>query len=397
MMNAANRPPSPDSPSSTLYLSALQLADQLERGRDYLFDARSRRIHLTNEGLGRTKEAAQANSMVGAQHPWTLYVENALRAKLLFQRDVDYVIQDQQVMLVDQRTGRIFADRSWRDGLRQAVEAKEGVPITAENQSMARISRQRFLQLYKGMCGLTGTAKGVAREYRQVYQLPVVAVPLRTPSRRRVLPTRFFVDQTTKWSAIVDEIRAVHQTGQPVLVGTRTIQDSTLLAAKLDQLGIPYRLLNGRQDADEADVVAEAGQIGAVTVATNMAGRGTDIKLASGVPELGGLHVMACEPHESARVDRQLIGRCARQGDPGSCRLFVSAEDELIADHGPLLAHRMDRSGDPSGEIQVDLSAELARLQRRMERRAFAARRQLYARDHWLEEVVSKYAGKTSS
>jgi preprotein translocase subunit SecA len=388
---------SSDSPCSKLYVSAVELAEQLELGRDYLFDARSRRIQLTNDGMDRTNKAANANTMVGAQHPWALYVENALRAKLLLQRDVDYVIQDQQVMLVDQRTGRIFADRSWRDGLRQAVEAREGVPVTAENQSMARISRQRFLRLYTGLCGLTGTAKGVEREYRQVYQLPVVTVPLRTPSRRRVLPTRFFVDKMAKWSAIVDEVRAIHRTGQPVLVGTRTIQDSTRLAGKLDQVGVPFRLLNGRQDADEAEVVALAGQVGAVTVATNMAGRGTDIKLGSGVPDLGGLHVIACEPHESTRVDRQLIGRCARQGDPGSCRLFASAEDELIADHGPLLAHRMARSGDPSGEIQVDLTSELARLQRRMERRAFAVRRQLFARDHWLEEVVTKYAGKTSS
>ncbi len=382
---------------SEIYRAAMTVAEQMEPEQDYLLDARRSGIHVTASGAERAHAVGKTAAGHGAQHPWLQYVEQALRAKLLLKRDVDYVIQDDQVMLVDDKTGRIFADRSWRDGLRQAVETREGVTITAENRSLARISRQRYLRLYDGLCGLTGTATGVEREYWQVYRLPVVTVPLRTPSRRRFLPTRFFASGDAKWSAIVGEVQAIHRTGQPILVGTRTIQDSQLLADKLTSLAVPFQLLNGRQDADEAEVVALAGQMGAVTVATNMAGRGTDIKLGSGVSEMGGLHVIGCEPHESTRVDRQLVGRCARQGDPGSCRLYVSAEDPLIADHSPGLARRIARLAQADGEVHVDLSGDLARLQKRMEKRGYALRRQLFARDHWLEDVVSKFAERTSS
>ncbi len=382
--------------NSQLYLNARRLADQLELDQDYVLDTRQQVIQVTPSGADRIRQAATIQSNGGSQRPWSQYVEQALRAKLFLKRDVDYVIDQDLLMLVDEKTGRIFANRSWRDGLRQAVEAREGIPITAENESMARISRQRYLRLYDGLCGLTGTAEGVEREYWQVYHVPVVKVPLRTPSQRRVLPTRFFSHQQSKWAAIVADIERIHRTGQPILVGTRTIQDSELLAARLTALGVPFHLLNGRQDADEADVVATAGQAGAVTVATNMAGRGTDIKLGRGVSKLGGLHVIGCEPHDSARVDRQLIGRCARQGDPGSCQLFVSAEDRLIAQNGPAVARRMVRQSDEDGEVRVDFSTELARLQKRMERRAYATRCRLFARDRWLEEMVTKLAERTA-
>ncbi|MFO7902033.1 MAG: preprotein translocase subunit SecA [Pirellulaceae bacterium] len=325
-----------------LYLNAMRLADQLEVNRDYLLDARWKITQLTEYGAKKIRDAAALRPSAGLGRPWSQYVEQALHAKLILRRDVDYVVENDHIMLVDEKTGRIFGNRSWRDGLRQAVEAREGVHITAENESLARISRQRYLRLYQGMCGLTGTAVGVEKEYWQVYRMPVVKIPLRTPSRRHVLPTRFFADQQLKWSAIVKDIERIHRTGQPILVGTRTIEDSQALAAKLEAANISCHLLNGLQDADEADVVAAAGRVGKVTVATNMAGRGTDITLHGGAAELGGLHVIGCEPHDSARVDRQLMGRCARQGDPGTCQSFVSAEDPVIA-RPPSFARRIQR------------------------------------------------------
>jgi preprotein translocase subunit SecA len=386
---------SPEAPNPNVYLAAMQVADRLEAGRDFVLDADARILHLTEQGVDNTCTCAAEVARNGLERPWIDYVRQALRAKLLLQRDVDYVVDQQSVLLVDQNTGRIFANRSWRDGLRQAVEAREGIPITPENQSVAHVSRQRYLWLYHGLSGLTGTAAGSEREFWRFYHLPVVAVPLRTPSIRRILPTRFFIDRRSKWAAIAAEVQRIHQTGQPVLAGTRTIQDSETLARQLEAKDVPFHLLNGKQDEQEACIVARAGEPGAITVATNMAGRGTDIKLAHRVPQLGGLHVIGCEPHESARVDRQLIGRCARQGDPGSCQFFASAEDRLIAAHSPRLARRMRRLAQPNGEIAADLSSEIASLQQRIERKHFSARRRLVARDHWVEEVLSKLAEAT--
>ena len=305
-------------------------------------------------------------------------------------KDVDYVVQEEAILLVDANTGRIFPDRSWRDGLRQAVEAREGIPVTAETQAVARISRQRYLGFYEGLCGLTGTAAGSEPEFWQVYHLPVVTIPTRTASQRIILPTRFFADRPSKWAAVVAEIERIHRKGQPILVGTRTIEDSERLGQELTCKNEPFRLLNGKQDADEAQVIASAGERAAVTLATNMAGRGTDIKLADGIPELGGLHVICCERHESGRVDRQLIGRSARQGDPGSCQGFVSAEDRLIATNGPRLARRMRRLAGRDGEIDVDFSSEVSAIQQRIEKRNVSLRHQLSARDEWLEELLSK-------
>jgi preprotein translocase subunit SecA len=300
------------------------------------------------------------------------------------------VVQGGQVNLVDQHTGRIFTSRSWSEGLRQAVEAREGLTITAETQSIARISRQRFFQMYEGICGLTGTAQGSEREFWDIYGVSVVTIPLRRPCQRITRPTRFFADKASKWSAVVDEIRLVHATGRPVLVGTKTIEDSLTLARQLDEHGIPHQLLNGKQDADEAHIVAHAGGRHAVTIATNMAGRGTDIRLAPGVEARGGLHVIGTEPHDSPRVDRQLAGRSARQGDRGSFQMFASAEDHLIARGSPRLGRRMRRLAGPTGQIATDLTGDLGALQRRVERRLVAARRQLCRRDLWLEEVVVK-------
>jgi preprotein translocase subunit SecA len=272
------------------------------------------------------------------------------------------------------------------------VEAKEGLVVSDENDPLARMSRQQYFQLYDGLCGMTGTATGSEQEFRHFYRLPVVVIPTCKPCRRQALPTRFFGDADSKWRAIAKEVARLQQTGQPVLVGTNTIDASQVVAAELDALEVPYLLLNGKQDEEEADIVTRAGQIGAVTIATNMAGRGTDIKLGPGVEELGGLHVIVTEPNDSQRVDRQLLGRAARQGDPGSYQMFVSADDPLIHLHAPWLCDHLRASADTLGEVQQDLAREVAKVQGKVERASYAKRQKLFAHDTWLEDVMAKLA-----
>jgi preprotein translocase subunit SecA len=378
--------------NADVYQIAKRAAHELVSGRDYVVDPTADLVRLTARGARALSSDSAAAAKSGLQRPWAIYVEQALRAATLLKKDVDYVVDDGEVRLVDQSTGRVFKDRSWRDGLHQAVQAKEDVPITVENLPLARISRQRFLRLYDAMCGMTGTASGSERELWQVYRLPVVAIPPRKPCQRKILPTRFFAGQDSKWTAIADDVASRHASGQPILVGTRTIENSELLAQQFDARNIPYCLLNGKQTAEEAMIVARAGQIGAITIATNMAGRGTDIKLDPGVEKLGGLHVIGTERHESARVDRQLIGRAARQGDPGSFQFFVSAEDRLLRLYAPSLSHRMIRSPSENGELSGDFSREVSKAQQRAERIHAARRQQLFTHEQWFEDILSKLA-----
>jgi preprotein translocase subunit SecA len=234
------------------------------------------------------------------------------------------------VHIIDEFTGRILADRTWEQGLHQMVEAKEELPLSNRQTSVARITYQRFFRRYLWLAGMTGTAHEVRRELWSVYRLPVVRVPTHRPVRRRSTGDRVFTTEAEKWVAIVARVKALHEIGRPVLIGTRSVSASEKLSAHLNQAGLEHQLLNARQDEQEAEIVAEAGQYGRITVATNMAGRGTDITLGPGVAELGGLHVIATELHESARIDRQLFGRGGRQGDPGTLEAMVSLEDELI-------------------------------------------------------------------
>ena len=372
-----------------VYQEARRVAQQLEADRDFAMDAKENALRLTQSGEERANTALADLGDLGLVRPWTIYIEQALRARYLLVRDADYIVEDDAVVLVDKSTGRIFRDRSLRDGLHQAIEAAENVTITGERQPLARIPRQRYVRFYDVVCGMTGTASGSEREFWEFYRLGIVRIPLRQESRRVVLPPRFFPNEERKRLAIANEVARIHATRQPVLVGAPTIESSQLLAGKLEKLGVPYQLLNGVQDADEASVVARAGEVGAVTIATNMAGRGTDIKLGEDVKQLGGLHVIASEPDESARVDRQLMGRCARQGDPGSFQLFVSADDQLVTKCAPALAPRIR-----STSLNTDSGAEVlfrhvANAQRAAERQGFARRRQLFAGDAWLESVLS--------
>jgi preprotein translocase subunit SecA len=376
------------------HLAARRLIARLRPAEDYTVDTARGTIDLTAAGAERVHGESAEIPFEVLLRPWIEYVEQALRADQLFRRDVHYVVDDEQVRIVDETTGRIFAERHWRDGLHQAIEAKEQVPITAEKQPLAQITRQRFYRLYDGLCGMTGTAIDSRSEFRQFYRLPVAVIPLRLPSKRQIQPTRYFAGADSKWSAVAEALAELHRAGRPVLVGTQSIADSERMAAQLDRKGLPYQLLNGRQDAEEAEIVARAGRRGAITIATNMAGRGTDIRLAPEVVQLGGLHVIATQRHESRRIDRQLVGRAARQGDPGSAQFFLSAEDPLIVRFGPWLGRNMQRGARGGGEIHVALDPYIRKLQRRTEQLGFARRRQLFRYDRYRDTVMAKIAGE---
>ena len=368
-------------PDADTHLIAKALAEVLQPELEYIVEASSGRVALTEAGVLRCHAKDVAIPVLQLARPWTEYVQQALRARRLFRRGVHYVVQDDEVRIVDETTGRIFEDRSWQDGLHQAIEAAENLPITAEKQAIAQITRQRFFRLYENLSGMTGTAVGCERELSDVYTLTVEPIPLRVPSQRNVLPTRFFIDNSSKYQAIAQDVLLVQQLGRAVLIGTRSISDSEIIAAKLASLNIECQLLNGLQDAGEADIVSRAGHPGSVTIATNLAGRGTDIHLHSEVRANGGLHVIVAECQTSSRMDRQLIGRCARQGDPGSAQAYASAEDHLIALHGPWLVDAMIREVDANGEVDADFSSQLKRIQMSAERQQYASRINMLRRD----------------
>ncbi len=384
--------PQSEHPHPEIYHTALATASSLNEDDDYISDPATNKLRLTKAGVARAYQAMNHLSGMPLRRPWPEYVEQALHSQQRLRPDVDYVVANDEVQIVDQQTGRIFPDRTWRNGLHQLIEAKEGLVVSDENDPIARMSRQQYFQLYDGLCGMTGTATGSEREFAHFYKLPVIVIPTRKENCRVELPMRFFGDAASKWRAIAAEVARLKQTGQPVLVGTNTIEASQLVAEELDQLEVPYALLNGKQDEEEADIVSAAGQIGAVTIATNMAGRGTDIKLGPGVEELGGLHVIVTEPNNSQRVDRQLLGRSARQGNPGSFQTFVSADDSLVQLQAPWLGQHLRSNANKDGEVMLDLSREVGKVQCAIEKSGFAKRRQLFARDTWLEDVMAKLA-----
>jgi preprotein translocase subunit SecA len=256
-------------------------------------------------------------------------VRQALVALNLFSRDKHYLVKDGKVQIVDEYTGRLMPDRSWERGLHQLIEIKENCEMTKRKETQARISYQRFFRRYLRLSGMTGTAREVSGELWSIYGLRVVTVPTNRPLHRHYLPDRVYPAAGQRWEAVVSRISAMHSEGRPVLVGTRSVEASEHLSHLLMGAGLPHKVLNARQDQEEAEIIAQAGEQARITVATNMAGRGTDIHLAPGVAELGGLHVIATERHEARRIDRQLFGRCGRQGDPGTSEAIVSLEDEL--------------------------------------------------------------------
>ena len=310
---------------------ALFLAGQLRDGVDFMLHPRERQLELLERGEQRLKEIAEPlGGLWSGERRGRELVGQALSAKFLFLRDKHYLVRDDKIQIIDEHTGRVMADRAWERGLHQMIECKENVELTSNRETLARISYQRFFRRYLRLGGMSGTLEEVRSELWSVYGLGVVTVPTDRPVIRTQRPDRTYRRAVQKWTAIVKRIRAVHQKGRPVLVGTGSVEDSELLSRLLKKVKLEHQVLNALQDEMEAEVVVTAGQKGRITVATNMAGRGTDIKLGPDVKELGGLHVMSSERNIARRIDRQLAGRCGRQGDPGSYEAILSLEDELV-------------------------------------------------------------------
>ncbi len=371
---------------------ALALVTGLVQGEDYLLDRQERRVDLTKEGQRRI--AAQTEAMGpdwGSVLARSELVRRALSAQFLFERDVHYLVRDDKVQIIDEYTGRIMADRFWNDGLQQMVEAKEGCAPSRARTSIARITYQKFFARYRHLCGMSGTLAEIAPELRAVYGLEIARIPTHRPSRRIAEPAVIVPDATAKWQLIAARALELAQAGRPVLIGTRSVAASDRASRLLHAAGMDHALLNAAQDAKEAAVVAQAGNPGRVTVATNMAGRGTDIRLGTGVAERGGLAVIVSERHDAARIDRQLAGRCARQGEPGSLHVILSLEDALL---DPLRLHT-------PGRLLLRLAAGrpgLARglftmMQKREERRHRQIRQQLMRFETRMERAMS-FAGR---
>jgi preprotein translocase subunit SecA len=372
---------------------ARQLADSLERGTHYRLEEDSRRLDLTQAGFNTIHELPEI-PWEALRRPWQSYVLNALKAELFFHRDVHYVVdEEEKVVIVDEFTGRKHAERSWRDGLHQAVETKEGVPVRPENHDAASITRQRYFSRYTKMCGLTGTAAESAGEMWHFFKLGVEPVPLNKPSRREILPERVFRSSEALYDAVLVDVSQRHERKQPVLIGTRTIKVSEALSELLTSAGIPHKVLNAKEDKEENELVGMAGQPGNVLIATNMAGRGTHISLSPQSEAAGGLHVLAVERNESARIDRQLIGRAARQGQPGSAQLFVSADDHIIERYdSELSADIRNAPADEWGEVSGDFSQRIDRLQYKVERIRYEQRLRIAERDKWLHQTRQSLA-----
>lgn len=385
-----------------LLKEAGMLAEQIAGGMaveaDYRKNARYKEIELTD--AGRTKLAERAAQLPGlwrGNERRLELIRQALVAREFFQRDKHYIVVEGKVVIVDEFTGRPMPQRTWREGVHQAIEAKEKLSLSDPSETVARLSFQRFFRCFHRLSGMTGTAREATSEFWQVYGLPVVSIPTNRPCIREQWPDQFFATETEKWADVVTAIGQVHATGRPVLVGTRSVAASERLSSLLKTQTIEHKLLNANRLKDEADVVALAGEPGRVTIATNMAGRGTDIRLGQGMVALGGLHVIATERHESGRVDRQLFGRSGRQGDPGSAQAFVSAEDEIIRRFLPeTLQRTLKRSLEKRLAGHRQLAAFAFRLaQRRAQVSASKQRRALLKMDTWLEEALSFTGGDT--
>jgi len=356
----------------------------------YTVDEKARTAMLTDEGVARCEELLTLDNLfdpanITAQH----HVMQSLKAHLVFKRDVDYIVQDDQVIIVDEFTGRLMAGRRYSDGLHQALEAKEHVTIAAENQTLASITFQNYFRLYEKLSGMTGTADTEAVEFHQIYNLEVVSIPPNKPMIRKDHPDLIYRSRQEKFDAIVEAIAELHKNEQPVLVGTISIETSEMLSHRLAKLGIPHSVLNAKQHEKEAEIVAQAGQRGRVTIATNMAGRGTDIMLGEGVVDLGGLHILGTERHESRRIDNQLRGRSGRQGDPGSSRFYLSLEDDLMRLFGSdRIKGLMEKLGLRDGEAieNAMVTRAVEGAQKRVEAHHFEIRKTLLDYDNVMNQ-----------
>ncbi|HHT9109917.1 MAG TPA: preprotein translocase subunit SecA [Candidatus Brocadiaceae bacterium] len=321
----------PSEESTEKYYIADKIARRLKPEKHFEIKEKERSVHLHEEGIEEVEKQLNVDSIyTGTNMEWPHYIEQALRAHFLFKNDRDYIVKNGEVIIVDEFTGRLMEGRVWSDGLHQAVQAKEHQRIKEENQTLATITLQNFYRLYKKLAGMTGTAMTEAAEFDKIYKLEVASIPTNKPMHRTNFPDRVYRTEKEKFNAIIQEIAEVHKQGRPVLVGTVSIEKSELIHELLMRSGIEHEVLNAKHHEREAHIVAKAGQHGNVTIATNMAGRGTDIVLGEGVATLGGLHIIGTERHEARRIDNQLRGRAGRQGDPGSSRFYVSLQDDLM-------------------------------------------------------------------
>jgi preprotein translocase subunit SecA len=375
----------PAEKSTRMYYDIDQIIPRLHKEKDYSIEEKTKTVVLTEEGIAHAEKLLKVDNLYDPRHMLLVHhINQALRAHTLFKRDVDYIVKEGEVIIVDEFTGRLMPGRRYSEGLHQALEAKEKVKIESENQTLATITFQNYFRMYKKLAGMTGTADTEAPEFKKIYNLDVVVIPTHKKMIRIDYPDVIYRNEAEKFSAIVEAIKQLHDKGQPVLVGTISIEKSERLAKVLSHQGIQHSVLNAKNHRLEAEIVAQAGQKGVVTISTNMAGRGTDIVLGEGVNQLGGLHILGTERHESRRIDNQLRGRSGRQGDQGSSRFYLSLEDDLLRIFGSdRISGLMGKMGMEEGEpIEHSLiSKAIENAQRRVEGHNFEIRKHLIEYD----------------
>ncbi|MDA8352006.1 MAG: preprotein translocase subunit SecA [Firmicutes bacterium] len=376
--------------ATDLYYTADKLVRRLKPEEDYTVDVKTKSVSLTEKGADKAESFMGIDNLYDAKNiTINHHIQQALKAHVIMKRDHDYVVNEEGVIIVDDFTGRLMHGRRYSDGLHQAIEAKEGLQVQKESMTLATITLQNYFRMYDKLAGMTGTAKTEEEEFRKIYGMGVVQIPTHKPMIREDLSDKLYKTEEAKYRAVVEDIVKRHATGQPILVGTVSIEKSELLSKMLKKRGIPHQVLNAKNHAREAEIIAEAGQRGAVTIATNMAGRGTDIVLGDGVEELGGLHVIGTERHESRRIDNQLRGRSGRQGDPGSSQFYLSFQDDLMRRFASeKIQGMMDTLGlDEDTPIEGRMfSRSVANAQKRVEGNNFDARRWVLRYDDVLNQ-----------
>ncbi|KRK99911.1 preprotein translocase subunit SecA [Secundilactobacillus odoratitofui DSM 19909 = JCM 15043] len=372
--------------TSQLYQRTDRFAKTLQEDTDFKIDLESKSVSLTEEGIAKAEKYFNLHNLYDTDNTaLTHHMDQALRANFIMLRDKDYVVSDGEVMIVDSFTGRVMEGRRYSDGLHQAIEAKEGVDIQEESKTMANITYQNLFRMYRKLSGMTGTARTEIEEFREIYNMEVISVPTNKPVIRLDEPDVLYPTLEAKFNAVVNRIKELHEKGQPMLIGTVAVETSEYLSEKLDEANIPHVVLNAKNHAKEADIIMNAGQRGAVTIATNMAGRGTDIKLGPGVRELGGLVVLGTERHESRRIDNQLRGRSGRQGDPGLTQFFLSLEDDLMrrfgTDRVKAFLERMNVDGEDAVIKSRMISRQVESAQKRVEGNNYDSRKNVLQYD----------------
>lgn len=369
---------------------AMMMNEEIQEEGDFIVDEKEKSCTLTADGIRKAEQYFKLDNLGDSENAEILHhINTALKARYLMARDKDYVVHEGQIVIVDEFTGRLMPGRRYSDGLHQAIEAKEDVEVKRESKTLATITFQNYFNKYEKKAGMTGTAKTEESEFQDIYGMDVVEIPTNRPILRKDHPDMVFKTKKEKYEAAIEDIRESHAKGQPVLVGTITIEDSELVSGMLKRLGIPHNVLNAKFHEREAEIVAQAGQKDAVTIATNMAGRGTDIKLGEGVAKLGGLKIIGTERHEARRIDNQLRGRSGRQGDPGESRFYISMEDDLMRIFGgDRMKSLLERLKLPEGQPISDktLSSAIERSQRRVEENNFGIRKRLLEYDQVMNE-----------